>query len=425
MYTPWIISHKSHLGFTLLELLIVIGILAILATVVALVLNPAELLKQTRDSNRLSDLKHINTALNLYQMDVASPSLGTSSTVYVSIPDTSATCANLGLPSLPTNWSYACKPEADFRKVDSTGWIPVNFTQISAGSPLSVLPVDPINTTSTGNYYTYVPGGSWVLTALFESDNYKMGGVKDKTSTDAGSYPELYEIGTNLSLHPVSRDPSLKGYWKFNELSGALYDSSGNNNNGTQSGGVTYGVAGKVGNALSFDGVDDFVDMGNSNAYDLAATNHTLAVWFLSPTRNSFDDDFARIFQRFTGGTPGQGYFIGMRSATGSEGKLILDKRADGGNHLSFNTSLRYDDNMWHYLVLTVNIASQIGTLYIDGISISTDSYTGNLINRVGENLRLGGQGTANSWKNFLDEVRIYHRALSAAEIAAIYNATK
>ena len=47
-------------GFTLIELLIVIAIIAILAVVVVLVLNPAELLRQSRDSQRLSD---ISTAL--------------------------------------------------------------------------------------------------------------------------------------------------------------------------------------------------------------------------------------------------------------------------------------------------------------------------------------------------------------------------
>ncbi|MGC9603563.1 MAG: type II secretion system protein, partial [Minisyncoccia bacterium] len=41
-------------GFTLIELLVVIGILGTLATAVVLVLNPAQLLAQARDSTRLS-----------------------------------------------------------------------------------------------------------------------------------------------------------------------------------------------------------------------------------------------------------------------------------------------------------------------------------------------------------------------------------
>ena len=56
-------SEKTK-GFTLLELLIVIGILAILAGVVVLVLNPAELLRQARDSQRISDLSTMRSAIS-------------------------------------------------------------------------------------------------------------------------------------------------------------------------------------------------------------------------------------------------------------------------------------------------------------------------------------------------------------------------
>ena len=52
--------------FTLLELLIVIGILAILATAVTLVLNPIEMLKQSRDGKRLSDLRALNNAITFF-----------------------------------------------------------------------------------------------------------------------------------------------------------------------------------------------------------------------------------------------------------------------------------------------------------------------------------------------------------------------
>ena len=58
-------KHKQK-GFTLIELLIVIAIIAILAVVVVLTLNPAELLRQARDSNRISDFATIKSALALY-----------------------------------------------------------------------------------------------------------------------------------------------------------------------------------------------------------------------------------------------------------------------------------------------------------------------------------------------------------------------
>ena len=49
----------------MIELLVVLALVAILSVVVVMTLNPAELLKQARDSNRFSDISTINTALNL------------------------------------------------------------------------------------------------------------------------------------------------------------------------------------------------------------------------------------------------------------------------------------------------------------------------------------------------------------------------
>lgn len=184
-------------SFTLIELLVVLALVAILSVVVVMTLNPAELLKQARDSNRLSDLATVNTSLNLFSSDVINGFMGTSSIVYVSIPDNaSSTCGSLGLPTLPTGWSYSCVATANLRNTDGTGWIPVNFQRISSNSPISQLPIDPINTTSTNSYYTYIAGGSWKLTAVsLESIKYIAQG-----NTDGGVAPSSFEMGNNMNL---------------------------------------------------------------------------------------------------------------------------------------------------------------------------------------------------------------------------------
>jgi prepilin-type N-terminal cleavage/methylation domain-containing protein len=188
----------SRKAFTLIELLVVIAIIAILSIVVVLTLNPAELLRKGRDSNRLSDLTTLNTALGTYTTDQGGGSgfsLGSSSVTYISIPDPTATttagtdCSGIGFLG---GGSFHCAASSTLRNVNGTGWIPVNFNKTSFGSPLGSLPVDPTNTTSSNEYYSYqTDGTTWKLTALPESQTYL---------AQAGTNPGMFTAGSNLAL---------------------------------------------------------------------------------------------------------------------------------------------------------------------------------------------------------------------------------
>ena len=186
-------------GFALIELITVISIVAVLSSIVIIAVNPPKLFQESRDLKRMSDIASIDKAINQLMGYAVTSSIfgGSPNIVYISIPDASSTCANLGLPSLPTGWSYSCSTQDNYRKIDGTGWIPINFSTLSIGSPLSNLPVDPKNTTSTSQYYTYVTGGSYELTATLESEKYS-----DKSTTDGGIDPATLEIGTDLKLSP-------------------------------------------------------------------------------------------------------------------------------------------------------------------------------------------------------------------------------
>jgi len=276
--------NRPKTGFTLIELLVVVAIVAIVAIVVVYTINPVELFRRARDSTRLSDLDTITKAISIYQTDVSSGSLGNASTTYISIPDPAATstagtdCTSLGLPSLPSGWSWHCAASSTYRNVNGTGWIPLNFKQISFGSPLGSLPVDPVNTTSTGEYYTYVTGGSYELTAMLESDKYA-----DVAINDGDSFPGVYSRRTSSApLTPGTRDKGLVGYWKLDEGSGTtVYDSSGKGRNGTWYGtGTHYATPGKVGPYTGqFNGIDDRVALCSGCG---SLDNFTWVVWFYS-----------------------------------------------------------------------------------------------------------------------------------------------
>ena len=186
-----------HKGFTLVELLIVIAILAVLAVTVVVVLNPAELLKQARDSTRMSDMSAINGAIALWLTDVATTTWPTATSTCTS--GTVAPSSTLGAP---------CQANAS-TAVGGAGWVSgINLAAISVGSPLSRLPLDPINSTSSANcpatvsgcFYALKTGGTfgkYKLYAPMESAKYS---VKEANSIDGGNVNDWYESGTDMSL---------------------------------------------------------------------------------------------------------------------------------------------------------------------------------------------------------------------------------
>jgi prepilin-type N-terminal cleavage/methylation domain-containing protein len=190
-------------GFTLIELLVVIAILAVLAVAVVLIINPAELIRQGRDSTRISDMAALNRAIALYLADVATPYLGGPNTACSNAARcTSGTTEFFSGPTTCTT--------STARTVDGNGWVTINFNAISSGSPLSQLPIDPNNGATTGKcadgtvtrcFYAYgCNGTNYELNAKMESAKFASSGVSDVESTDGGSQIDLYEVGNKLDL---------------------------------------------------------------------------------------------------------------------------------------------------------------------------------------------------------------------------------
>jgi len=191
-------------GFTLIELLIVIGILAVLATVTLLVLNPAQMFAQARDSQRISDLNTVKSAIALYLSTAATPTLGTISSVdycptyYWGSYGTFATPATIwGAGNLHATYK---SPTGATTTPGVTSWIPVPLDTMSGGSPIGSLPVDPSNTATYSYYYACSSTQmTFKLVGNLESSRYATGGSDDKETNDGGVTTSYYETGTNLS----------------------------------------------------------------------------------------------------------------------------------------------------------------------------------------------------------------------------------
>jgi prepilin-type N-terminal cleavage/methylation domain-containing protein len=428
-----IINQRS---FTLVEILVVLALIAILATILIVIIKPNEIFKKSRDTKRINDLQNIDKAFNIiYSIDSTFNELNyfSSNIVYLSLKDSSSTCGSWlsQLPPLSSGWQYRCS--ATPTDANGQGWLPLNFSQYPALN-LSQLPVDPKN--EPPYYYTFVVGGSYELTATLESDtNISINGIADK---DGGTSLTAYEVGSNLKLTPSlvenrnNKDPSLVGYWSFDEGTGTIaYDYSGNGNNGTlysslticsnpPTSGCPQWTTGKVGGALNFDGNNDYISIPDSSSLKLA-TSVTIALWFKMadypppPPPGGYDwynfvnkgrytDSYGLMYYR--GGSLGSFtfYLKGVTPATVS---------------FSFTPSL----NQWYFIVCTWD--GNNAKIFLDGVQKTSVPTTGNLYISTNQ-LRISlDTGNTYPFNGTIDEVRIYNRALSGEEIQALYNATK
>jgi prepilin-type N-terminal cleavage/methylation domain-containing protein len=169
-------------GFTLVELLVVIAILAVLAVTVVVVLNPAELLRQSRDATRLSDMATLNRAIGLFLADGQTWSVTTSTCTFA----TTTAMWSTSPTTCATNQSDV---------VTGSGWVAVNFSAISAGSPISKLPVDPTNNANFLYAFKNTASMTYEINARMESVKYASSSV-----SDGGNQSGWYEVGNDPGL---------------------------------------------------------------------------------------------------------------------------------------------------------------------------------------------------------------------------------
>ncbi len=188
-----------------------------------------------------------------------------------------------------------------------------------------------------------------------------------------------------------------------NEGSGAtITDTTANHHIGTLTG-ATWTPFGKYGAGLVFDGVNDWVTIPDAASLDLT-NGATLMAW-VYPTALS---DYRTILMKETVG--GAAYYL-----YSGPGNLAMGGGGFGGAYSEISGGAALPLNTWTHIAMTFN-----GTtfrVYRNGTQVATLAKTGSF-DQSGSALRIGGNSNWNEWwQGRIDEVRVFNRALSAAEI--------
>lgn len=203
-------------------------------------------------------------------------------------------------------------------------------------------------------------------------------------------------------------DTSLVGLWRFNDEAGTTaVDSSGNGNNGTLEGDPQW-VAGKIEGALEFDGVGDYVNCGDNEVLDIQ-NQITLACWFKVDT---FGRNWATLIAkgdssyRLSRGESNYSIHFGFQGAVSSP-------------YSWFDGRKRVNDNQWHHAAGVYDGTE--ARIYIDGELDASQPGSGPM-NVSGYPLYIGenAQAFGRYWNGFIDDVRIYNRALSQEELLVV-----
>ena len=221
-------------------------------------------------------------------------------------------------------------------------------------------------------------------------------------------------------ITPVQPDPA--GLLLHYEFEGNSSDSTGVNN-GTALGSPAY-EAGKIGQALSFDGVDDHVAIENLHYAGGGHAEVSVCAWIRT---NSEADQIIVSFDR------NEYWRLEINGDGAGPGQVGWDVGTDTGL-VDSGSKARVDDGQWHHIAGTFDNGTL--TIYVDGNA--DESSSGGPTFGSG-NARFGYIGTGSESTTFnadpktpvwlingaVDDVRIYDRALTPEEIAGLAGRTK
>ncbi len=218
------------------------------------------------------------------------------------------------------------------------------------------------------------------------------------------------EIKSIYKNNTFIRD-GLVAYWRFDEGDGSVAHDSHHIVYSSNKGGSKYG------NAISFDGVNDYVDF-NSFGPGVTPNEFTLSFWLYSriPTGTT-----SHCFVlKPVGGTVLNRWEVSFHN--GERIELYLH---NGTTSSAVSTTIPNPQNNWHHIVVVFK-ADEKEEIYIDGTlaKSETPAFSGGIGNSD-RYFQIGSRGWYASdniyFNGTIDDVRIYNRSLNETEIKLLY----
>jgi hypothetical protein len=280
------------------------------------------------------------------------------------------------------------------------------------GQPVSIASVAAAST--QGGTIANIHNGSWTYTpraGFAGSDTFGY------IVTD-GVVSTLGTVTVTVTAAPPPPPPppppsALVAHFTFDELDATqAIDASGNGNHGVISGAQR--VAGVTGGGLQFDGVNDWVTIADAASLDLTAS-FTLEAWVKPSASGGWR---TVVLKEGSGFSPYELY----ANDPGVSAPSAYFTPASGAVRNVTGTSALSTAN-WTHLAATydgVNMRLYVNGALARSVARSGAIRTSNSALRIGGNQTWGGEFFAGT----IDEVRVYNRALSAAEVGADMNST-
>ncbi|MDP3772440.1 MAG: LamG domain-containing protein [bacterium] len=260
------------------------------------------------------------------------------------------------------------------------------------------------------------------------ADTFLSGSIDDvriyNRALSADEIKRLYNIGgtfkVNAPRYTDSLTNGLVGAWSFDgpDMAGVqAYDRSGSYATGTLTNGPKKTI-GKIGQALSFDGVDDYVSVARNSAFE-PATAISVATWIYWQDNSA--SSYAQVVNKPKNVPTDPHVSYGVEQDVGTS-NMNFTLNIDSVLYKTGTTPVSL--NTWHHLVGTWSSGGKTMRLYLDGVEVATNAGASGSITYYEKPLEIGvNTNTANTeFNGLIDDVRIYNRALSPQEIQRLYN---